>query len=187
MRTDLKILNASSALYNFSAGLIGPFYAVFVDEIGGGAVLAGTSFSVYAIAAGILIYLMSRWEDRQDRVDVIVAVGHLFQFLGYTGYLFVARPWHLIVVQALLGLGSAIKSPAFDDLYSRLMHEGRFAREWGVWESMYWIVTGLAAAIAGVIIHRFGFQALFMLMSAVSFTALCISLWLVRREAWQPT
>lgn len=180
MRSELKILNAASAFNVFAVGLFGPFYAVFVDEIGGGAVVAGSSYSIYAIAAGILLFITSRFEDRVDRTDKLIVAGYLLTAVAFFSYTLVEKPVHLFLVQGLVGIATSIKSPAFDELYSQNLDRGKEASEWGVWESMAWIVTGLSALTAGIVVERFGFDTLFILMGTFSVFGTLLSLRLLR-------
>lgn len=179
MNTELKILNTASAFSVFAAGLFAPFYAVFVEEIGGGAFLAGTSYSIYAIAAGLLIFVSSKLEDNIVDTQKLVILGYFLSTLGFFGYLLVEHALQLFVIQALVGLATAIKSPAFDEVYSRNLDEGRYAYEWGVWESMYWIVSGMSALAAGYIIQNSGFDTLFLVMGSMSLLGTVVSIGLL--------
>lgn len=182
MNTELKILNAASAFSIFAAGLFAPFYAVFVKDIGGGAFIAGTSYSIYAVAAGLLILASSKLENKAVDTRKLVVAGYMLSTIGFFGYLFVENPWQLFAVQGIVGLATAVSSPAFDEVYSRNLDEGKYAYEWGIWESMYWIVSGISAIVAGYIIQNFGFETLFTVMGSMSVIGTIISLKLVYTE-----
>lgn len=171
MDTELKVLNTASAFNVFAVSLFGPFFAVFVKGIGGSAFAAGTAYSVYAIAAGVLMLVASRFEESRERMDLLLVSGYGLSTLAFTGYLFVETPLQLAGVQGLLGVATAIQSPAFDELYSKNLDTGHEALQWGVWESMYWIVTGSAALIGGFIVDVYGFSMLFTVMAGLSLLA----------------
>lgn len=175
MNTELKILNSASAFSVFAAGLFSPFYAVFVKEIGGGAFIAGSSYSIYAIAAGLLIFASSKLENKAVDTQKLVIIGYLLSTIGFFGYLFVENTWQLFAVQGVVGLATAVRSPAFDEVYSRNLDEGKYAYEWGIWESMYWIVSGISAIIAGYIIQAYSFETLFITMGTMSLIGTIVS------------
>lgn len=181
MNAELKILNTASAFSVFAAGLFAPFYAVFIEEIGGGALVAGGSYSVYAIAAGLLILASSRIEDKIVDTEKLVVIGYMLSTVGFFGYLLVENPVQMFAVQAVVGFATAIHSPAFDETYSKNLDEGRYAYEWGVWESMYWITSGVSAIIAGYIIQSYGFSTLFVSMGSMSLFGALVSLTLIYR------
>ena len=100
--------------------------------------------------------------------------------IGFAGYLFIKRPLDLFLVQIIFGIGEAIGTPAFDGLYSRHLDKGKYVSEWGLWESLDYIVAGVAAVIGGFLAKIYGFKFLFIVMLILSFIGLIISLFLMR-------
>ncbi len=188
MRTQLKILNLVSGMYLLAAGMLGPIYAVFVQEIGGGTFTAGAAYGVYTIAAGIMIYIMSRIEDRIDHQEKLITFGYALSTIGFLGYLLVQKPVHLFLVQTIIGLAAAIRIPAFDSYYSKNLDKGKFASEWGIWESMSWIVAGISAIVGGAVASLLSFHTLFIAMAIVSFIGVLLSfmLWPDGRKKKDP-
>ncbi len=181
MDRELTILNVASATSSFAAGVFGPLFALFVQKVGGGATAAGYAFSVYAIGAGLLLYVFARLEDHIVREDLLVVGGFALATAGYIGYIFVGSLLHLLVVQAVLGLAVAIRYPAFDSMYSKHLHQGSYASEWGLFESLQWIVAGISAAAGGLIVATWGFTTLFGLMGALQAGATVVAFSLLQR------
>lgn len=179
MNRQLKILLFSSALFMLAGGLFGPIYAIFVEEIGGDILTAGIAYSAFAIASGVLIFILSKWEDHVKHQEKLVVAGFLMSCLGFLGYMFIKAPVHLFIVQIVFGIGEAIGTPAFDGLYSKHLDKGKYVSEWGLWESMDYIITGIAAIVGGVIANVYGFKFLFGIMFVFSVVGLIISLLLV--------
>lgn len=184
MKKELKLLLVSSAFITLAGGLFGPIYAVFVEEIGGDLLTAGSAYAVFAIAAGILIFFISRWEDHVKHQEKLVVMGYTLNVIGFFGYLLVREPWHLFIVQAIFGIAEAIGTPAFDGLYSRHLDKGKYTSEWGLWESKEWITLGIAAFVGGYLANKHGFQALFSFMLSLSIIGFMISLWLLPIETY---
>ena len=178
MRRELKILNAASGLTMFAAGMFGPLYAIFVEEIGGGLITAGTAYGIYAIIGSILIFFISRWEDHIKHKEKLIFFGYLLSCLGFLGYIFIKSVWHLYLVQIIFGIASAIRIPAFVSIYSSKMDKGKYASEWGILESINWFVIGVSAFIGGILAKILGFRSLFMIMLFVSLIGLFISTYL---------
>jgi MFS family permease len=166
-----------------AGGLFGPIYAVFVEEIGGDLLTAGAAYSGFAIAAGILIFLISRWEDHVKHKEKLIIAGYVFSCIGFAGYLLIKAPVHLFIVQIIFGLGEAVGTPAFDGMYSKHLDKGKFISEWGLWESMSYITLGVAAIAGGFLANTYGFKFLFWIMLGLSILGLVASLFLVSRRS----
>lgn len=182
MKPKLKTLLFSSFFINLAAGLFGPLYAIFVERIGGGIFLAGSSYAVFSIASGVLIFFLSKWEDRIEHKEKLLIFSRFLFFLVAIGYIFVRNPTDLILIQVLLGISTAIGAPAFDTIYSENLNKGRFATEWGFWESMRSIVWGIAALTGGLVAAEFGFRVLFFIMAVFAFLSFIASLLLLKNE-----
>ena len=75
----------------------------------------------------------------------------------------------------MLGIAEAISLPAFDGIYSKNLDRGRFASEWGMYETMDYLVTGVSAGVGGLIASVFGFQILFFIMFLLSLVSIAVS------------
>ena len=179
MQKELKILLIADSLYMLAGGLFGSIYAVFVEKIGGDLLTAGTSYAAFALAAGILTFLISRWEDRIKHQEKFVVIGYALSCIGFAGYLLIQKPIDLFIVQIIFGFGEAVGSPAFDGLYSRSLDKGKFTSEWGMWDSMQWIITAISAAVGGFLANKYGFRFLFVIMLALSISGFIVSTFLV--------
>ncbi len=179
MNKSIKILLTSSFFITLAGGFFTPIYAIFVEEIGGDILTAGSAYAAFAIVSGLLIYLISMWEDRVKHQEKLLITGRILGVIGFAGYLAINNPIDLFIVQIILGISSAIGSPAFDSSYSKSLDKGKFASEWGLWESMAGIVTGVGAFVGSFIAMKFGFYTLFYIMfisSVCSLIATCFLL-----------
>lgn len=165
----LKILLITNALILLAAAMLGPIYAIFVEEIGGDLLDASFAGGIFALAAGITVLLSGTYADKIKQDERIVIAGYSIMGLGFLFYLFVNSVWVLFIAQIIIGLGEAIYSPAFDKLYSRHLDDHKEGVEWGGWESMYYFTTAAGAVLGGFIANLFGFKALFVIMSALCF------------------
>ncbi len=179
MRKELRVLLFSSGLFLLAGGLFGPIYAVFVKNIGGDLLTAGGAYSAFAICAGLLVFLISKWEDRYKYQERLVVLGFALRSTGFFGYLLIQTPIDLLIVQIILGIGEAVEAPAYDGLYSKYLDKGKFASEWGDWEAMNYIVTGISAAVGGFLAAVYGFRLLFVVMFVLSMLGLMISALLI--------
>ena len=182
MQKALKILLLASGLSILAGGLFGPIYAIFVEQIGGDILTAGTAYASFAIVAGVTIFLVSRWEDHIKYKEKFVVMGFALGCFGFLGYLLIQDPLDLFAVQIIFGISVAIGTPAYDGLYSKHLDKGKFVSEWGLWESMNYILIGISAAVGAFLAEFFGFRFLFFVMLALSILGFIISIFLFSKK-----
>jgi len=182
MKKQLKILLIIDALFVLAGGLFGPIYAIFVQDIGGDLLTAGGAYGAFAIAAGVLVFILGKWEDHVKHLEKLLIASYALSCVGFLGYLLIQRPLHLFMVQIIFGIANAINKPAYDALYSKYLNKRKFASQWGMWESMVWITTGIAAVIGGFIARAHGFRPLFIIMLIISLIGLSITTSLLHKH-----
>ena len=182
MNKSLRVLSSVNTAMVFVVAMFSPFYAIYVqDKIGGNLAIAGFSWAVYPIVAGILIFLFSQWGMKVKEQELLLAVGYFIRGLVFLSYAFMGSIAQLIFTQVLWGIGSALGVPAFDATYGKHTSNEKSIAEWGQWEGMAYVATGAAALISGFVIQLVGYFWLFCLMSATSIF-LGIYIWLLPRD-----
>lgn len=171
MKRGLRILLEASAFSTLAAGLFGPIYAIFVEDVGGDILDAGMAWFVFTMSTGLAIYLVGRWEDRLKHQENMVIFSYLVSAMGMFGYILVSNKFELLLVQLVLGISNAIGTPAYDALYSKYLDRGREASEWGLWEMTYYVITALGALFGAYIAELYGFKMLFAVMFCLALVA----------------
>jgi len=165
----------------FIIGMLAPFYAVFVQKIGGGIAFAGFSWAVFAIVAGILTLLFGRLQMKVKEQELLLALGYFIRGAVFLSYAFMGGIAQLMLTQVLWGVGAALGSPAFDAIYSSHTDQTDSIVQWGQWEGIASIATGLAAIVGGILIQTVGYPTVFIGMSVLSIL-LGVYIWQLPRE-----
>jgi len=177
----LIILITSNTAMVFVIGLLTPFYAVFVQKIGGNIASAGFSWAVFSIVAGVLTLLFAKWQLKVKEQELLLALGYLIRGLVFLSYAFMGSIAQLIFTQVLWGVGAALGTPAFDAVYSAHTSKEDSIVQWGQWEGIAAIATGLAAIVGGILIQEVGYSVVFIGMAVICFL-LGIYIWRLPRE-----
>jgi DHA1 family tetracycline resistance protein-like MFS transporter len=164
---SLKILLVTNGLILTAAAMLGPIYALFVEEIGGSLLDASYAGAIFALAAGITVLVSGKYADRIKRPEFIVAFGYAMVGLGFLLLTIVNSIWSLLLVQALIGFGEATYSPSFDAIYSRHLNKHKEGKQWGVWESMFYFTSVIGALAGGLIATHYNFDVLFIIMATM--------------------
>ena len=172
---------AANTVMVFIIGMLAPFYAVFVQKIGGNIAFAGFSWAIFSIVAGVLTLSFSNWQLKIKEQELLLALGYLIRGAVFLSYAFMGSIAQLIFTQILWGIGAALGTPAFDAVYSAHTNQKDSIVQWGQWEGIAAIATGLAAIIGGILIQAVGYPPVFIGMSVLSFL-LGIYIWRLPRE-----
>ena len=170
INNPIRILLSTNALILIAGSMLGPIYAIFVENIGGDLLDISIISSGFWLISGITTILIGRLADEIREGELIIVFGYLLMGVGFILYTFVDTVFSLFLVGVLIGFAEAIYSPAFDALYTRHMQKEKAGNVWGVWEAMNYFTGALGALIGGILVSQFGFDVLFWLMSV-----LCIS------------
>ena len=165
----LRILLITNGLVLLAAAMLGPIYALFVENIGGSLLDASLTGGFFALAAGITTLIAGKFADKNKRAELIVAAGYTLMGIGFLLYIFVNSIWFLFCIQILIGFAEAVYSPAFDTLYSRHITIKKAGREWGAWESINYFSIAAGSITGGLIVTNLGFNALFGMMAGLCF------------------
>lgn len=165
---SLRILLTTNGLILFAGAMLGPIYAIFVQEIGGDIMDAGIAGALFALAAGVTSLFSGAIVDKSNNQKMIVIIGYLLISAGFLSFLWVKSVIALFIAQIVIGLGEAIYSPAFDLAYTKHLDKGKVGKEWGAWESLNYFTFAGGAAFGGWLAFSWGFTPLFILMSAIS-------------------
>lgn len=167
----LRILLSTNAMILLSSAMLGPIYAIFVEKVGGDLMDASIAGSIFAFSAGITTLISGRYSDKIKENELIVVLGYSIMGVGFFLYSWVDSVIFLFIVQAIIGFGEAIYSPAFDAVYSKHLDGNRSGRQWGAWESTNYFTAGTGAVIGGTLVTFFGFHTLFILMTGLCFSS----------------
>ncbi|MES2223782.1 MAG: MFS transporter [Patescibacteria group bacterium] len=163
-----RILVLSYAISTFAEGIIGPIYAIFVQKIGGDILEATGAVATFLIVSGIATMIIHRSSWSQKHRKLLMVLGWFIWVLGIAMYLVIADVFTLFMAQVLIALGNATANPAFDAELDDHTDAKIKSYEWGIFEALQDILSGIAAIFGGLIATFFGFEVLiyFMIASA---------------------
>ena len=154
-------------------GLLTPVFAIFVvDNIKDGSVLVvGLASAVFWIVKSLLRIplgiLVDAIPSEKDDYFVLVVVFFVVSSVPF-GFVFASVPWHIYLLQALHGFGLAMAFSGWTAIFTRHVDKGKEATEWGIDATFIGLGTGLAGALGGWAVARFGFSPVFIVVGAFS-------------------
>ena len=170
MKKGYKILLSASLLANFGDNLIGPFYAVFVEKIGGNILDIGFTVTVFSICTGILIIIVGKISDKINK-ELITIFGYGFYALGSLLYLIISSPWQLFILQIIFALGTACLVAPLSALFAKYIQKGKEGAQWGLEGGSSFLAIGAASFVGTLVINQWGFAILFFVMFIIQVSA----------------
>lgn len=171
MNKSLKLLLGANGVFVLAGALLGPLYAVYVEGIDRAIMAVSLSWGVYLLATTAGNYAMYRWGDRIRETEYLLILGYWLRALGWLMYILVQDLPQLMAVQAVIGLGEAAGTPAFDTLFARHLDKGKQVADYSEWKLWSNLTQAGAAILGGWIVTRWGFEVLFIVMAGLALLA----------------
>ncbi len=154
------------------AAMLGPIFAIFVEDKGGNLFDASVTFAVFATVAAVTSFITGKITDKIKEQEYVLLLGYFMIFFGYILLVFAKTTEEVILIQIILGFGDAVSLPAHDALYSHHVKKGHEGTAWGTWETMNYLVSAIGALIGGALVVTSGFDLLFFVMALLCFISI---------------
>ncbi len=166
MRQEEKILLVGASFWWLGEGLFGPLFAIFAGRVGGDIFNITWAWATYLLVTGFLSMFMGRLADKFGKERLMI-LGYALNAIFTWSYLFVQTPGHLFIVQAGLGVALALADPTWDALYSKYEDKKHDGAAWGMSHGLEQMITGLSILVGGLIVAKYSFPALFIIMGVI--------------------
>ncbi len=161
MKREIAMILVIEFLIAVSLGILGPFYAVFIDSVTNSSVVIGYAYAVFWITVGISSPFMGFFSDKYNKSFFLVLAG-LLSFVVSVAFPFVSSVLALMFLQVLSGLATSAFNPIYRAVIAGLTTEGSRAMEYGLLESVSSISYGVAVLAGAFVVSIFGINILFV-------------------------
>jgi len=167
----VRYLIASDLALSAGWGFIAPIFAIFLTEQieGGSVAVAGFATGLYWIGKSLIQPFIALHLDRNhgEIDDFYYLVAGLFvSGLVPLGYLFITLPWQLYALEFIHAIAMACVIPTWSGIFTRHIDKGDEAFEWSIDSTALGFGAGITGMLGGVLVEMFGFQAVFLFVSA---------------------
>ncbi len=173
----IRTLIISDFFLNSGWGLMGPIFAIFIvknvamGSISEAAKIAGFAALSFWITKSLLQIPIGRYLDKNhgEKDDFwFMVAGTFLLALVPIGFLFSSQAWHIYALQMLHALAASLNFPSWSAIFTRHIDKGREAFQWGTHSTVSGFGGGLAGGIGGIAVAYFGFEIVFIFVSALS-------------------
>jgi len=169
----VRFLILSDTVVVGAAGLLGPIFALFIEDyiVGGNEAVAGLAAGIYLFTKSILQIPIAHFIDKIsgefDDFWIMVTSSLIIALLPLL-YLFIHTPLQLYLVQFLFGLFVAFTFPTFMAIFTRHIDKEKEGTEWGVYFALTDLTYAALAAAGGFLASSLGFPPLIIAVVIIS-------------------
>ncbi|MDI6807024.1 MAG: MFS transporter [Candidatus Aenigmarchaeota archaeon] len=168
--TNLAIFTLASSIGSFASGLLGPFYVVYVQQIGGSIQNLGIAFGLLIIAQSFASYFVGKYSDVFGRKPFLIVSGYVASAIILT-YTLIRTVLELYVLQIFFGITNAIYMTVSIAFLGDATEMGKRGLQIGKYRTVVGVFAGFSMIIGGMVIGKFGFQIIFYVVSLFFFIA----------------
>jgi MFS family permease len=165
-----NLLLKSALIWYFGEGLLGPLLVIFSQKVGGDILNISWAFAVFLLVSGICTIVVGYLSDIFSKEKICV-LGFYLNAMFTFSYLYVDSIYSLLLVQAGIGLATALANPTWDALYSEYQDHSKEGWGWGIEEGLKNVVLSIALLIGGFAITTFSFNTVFIIMGCIQVIA----------------
>lgn len=156
-------------------GLINPIFAVFVlQNIPGSSLLivGGLAFVYWVVKAIVQMPVSILLDKREGEKDDFYALIFALILAGFTAMLFTMADsiLSIFIVQFLHAVALGFYTPSWSAIFSRHLDKEKYAFDWSLDSTTIGLASGVAGIFGGIIADSFGFSAVYIITSILSFT-----------------
>lgn len=171
---SLKILFLANGIFSFAGSMLGPLFAVFVENFDKNILSVSLTWATFLFSATVFTYVISLVGDKIKEKEYLLMAGFLVRAVVWGGLTMINSLWLLAAAQILLGLGEALGSPAFDSIFAEHLDRNKHVREFSDWKLIYNLTMAAGTILGGLLAVKFGFNALFLTMSFLAISSFTI-------------
>lgn len=164
---NFTYLLLSSAIGSAVWGVMGPFYVLYLQKLGGGIENFGFAFGLFAIATSVTSYFVGKYSDRFGRKPflILTSVAYGVVIFLYTLVTSVAQLFALQVVFGVTDAAWKISETAFLGDITKRKHRGQAL---GTYTFIISMLQGVTMLFSGILIGKMGFEIIFYIVAAVN-------------------
>ena len=181
MSKNYKYLLIAGMLCNLGDNMIGPFYSIYIRDIGIKLTDIGYSSVIFNFALAFLMFYVGKKSDKLNKKWITV-LGYGLSALGSLSYLFISKPWHLFSLQILFAISMACLSAPLSALYAEHIQKDKSGEQWGFLSGSGRVAVGLAVLAGTFIVNYLGFTVLFLTMFTIQCCVVFVQAFLFKPE-----
>ena len=164
----MKWLIVSQSIALFGAGIVFPFYVIFIKEIGANFTEFGIAYALFSLSSALVHKFIGQWSDKFGRKIFL-----LLNSWG-TAILFLIFPIatniiQVYILQIVLGVFGAMHKTSEKALVADFTEDEKRGKRIGIYHGWIAIFSAIAVIVGGYLIDLFTLSIIFYIGSIILF------------------
>ncbi len=179
---NMSLFMAVSSFWYLAIGLLGPFYVIYVQEIGGSVETLGMAFGIMVVAQSVTSIFAGKISDKFGRKPFLLLIGYLNAviFLAYT---MISNLTQLYAIQMVWGMVDAIDVVVTQAFLADMTKKSDRGMKIGKFQTVVGLSRGLSIMIGGYIVGMYGIEIIFYI-SALSYALSTTALFFLKEDGY---
>lgn len=165
-KRSLKIFTLSNSLMAFAFGLFGPFYYIFINDLGGPIENFGIAVGLVVLSGALISLFAGKYSDRFGRKPFLIFAGYASAVLVFL-YTIINSIWELYLLQILNGLIVSLFETSESSFLGDITEKESRGADIGKYDAFVGIAEAFAIFAGGFLAGKFGFELVFYIVSVI--------------------
>jgi len=165
-KKNFRIFTISNSLMALAFGLFGPFYLIFINNIGGSIENFGIAVGLVALAGALMSFFAGKFSDKIGRKPFLIIGGYSSALIVFL-YTIINSIWQLYLLQILSGLIISIFETSESAYLADITENKKRGSEIGKYSAYIGFTEAFAIFIGGFLAGKFGFEIIFYVVSVI--------------------
>lgn len=163
-KRNLRIFTLSNSLMAFAFGLFGPFYLIFINDLGGSIENFGIAVGLVVLSGALMSLIAGKYSDKFGRKPFLILGGYASAIIVFL-YTIIGSLWQLYALQILSGIIISIFETSEHSFLGDITEKQKRGTKIGKYGVFVGIAEALAIFIGGFLVGKFGFEIMFYIIS----------------------
>jgi MFS family permease len=174
-KKNLRRFTFSNSLMALAFGLFGPFYLIFINDLGGSIENFGIAVGLVVLSGALVSLVAGKYSDKFGRKPFLIFGGYASAVIVFL-YTVIYSVWQLYLLQILSGVIISIFETSESAYLGDVTKKQKRGEEIGRYDAFIGIAESFAIFIGGFLVASFGFDTMFYLISIIFLIATTILL-----------
>ncbi|MBD3259838.1 MFS transporter [Candidatus Woesearchaeota archaeon] len=165
-KRNLRIFTFSNSLIALAFGLFGPFYLIFINDIGGSIENFGIAVGLVVLSGSLTSLIVGRFSDRIGRKPFLIFGGYVSALIVLF-YAVIGSLWQLYLLQILSGMVAALFETSESAFLGDITEKEKRGSDIGKYDALVGLSEAAAIFIGGFLVSRFGFELVFIIVALI--------------------